>query len=952
MRSPNRLAPAVVVCTLVIACSSSKTPSPSGAPTPTSPSAPGPSNEANTVVSAIASRPELSTLASHVVAAGLDDDLATATAVTVFAPTNNAFARLAARTTPNNDDLAKILKYHVLGSKVVASEITAAGVSVPTLRTGPGRDNLPLSAQLLGTQVLIGGQAFVTVADIQTDNGVVHIIDSVLWAPDESLRYPGTIADVLADYPAFATLRAAVQNESLLGAFDGTGPCTSTARCTLFAPVQSAFAALGDTVTSLLGDGTLGTGVYASDLSKILRYHVVASEVPAAAAVQLKTARSFEGRYIGLKVNAGALQLSNVDMATPSTVIGTNFFTSNGVVHAINGVLVPPFRSLADLATGEGDAGFATLGAAAADTDAGLVPALSGSATSGANCSPAAPCTLLAPTNAAFARLVDALELADAAELLDVFGAGVQDVLLQHVAAGVADSAAVAAAGSLDTLFADDSARISVTAGQVFINTLTQVTGTDVIAANGILHTLDSVLYATSSTSPFPGSLLAAATAYPRLSSLTSSVSSNDGLRLFLNGGGECNNQGMNGANLCTLFAPTNEAFSAFTLGSRNLATVLSYHVVPGSRLEATDVVAQGTKLTAATDAYVGFRGGEQPTVGNVDVSANIVATDLFTTNGVIHVIDEVLYPAESTVLDVVANNPDFSTLEAAVTAANIVSYFDGTGSDCRVVQPCTVFAPNNASFARLVGALGLADANALITTLGDSLSTVLWSHVVGSWADYQAALDEPSTDTIAPSPLSIRTLTSGNSTRLFVNGTTEITSTDLVTKNGVIHVVDSVLVPTSSTAPFPGSIAAYLSAYPRLSSLLDAVVAQNLAPLFDGVDDNEVANECTSESRCTLFAPTNQAFSSADAAALAARVMSQVLSYHVLGNETDSSEIANNDSQVTLQGSNISFNKGPDLFSVDDSTPVAKDVTQADIFTENGIIHIIDGVLLYNIPG
>lgn len=937
---------AAFLCTVVVACSSGSKPAASGPSLPGPSTPPPPPAAANTVVTAIAGRPELSTLAAQVVAAGLDDDLAAAEAVTVFAPTNDALARLTARTSPSNEDLTKILLYHVLGSKVMAADITAAGISAPTLRDLPGRESFPLTAQLVGTQVLIGGQAFVTVADIQTDNGVVHIIDSVLWAPDEGLRYPGTIADVLADYPAFATLKAAVENESLVGAFNGTGACTSSARCTLFAPLQSAFTALGaDTVTGLLADAKLGEPYsYASNLAQILQYHVVASEVPASTAVTLKTARSMDGRYIGLGVTGGVLDLSNVDMATPSNVIGTNFFASNGVVHTINAVLVPPFRTLADLATGTGDAGFATLGTAVADPDAGLVPALSGSATTGDNCTKDNPCTLFAPNNAAFARLIDALELADAAALLEELGAGLQNVLLQHVSAGAADSTAVAAATSLDTLFDDDSARISVTDGKVYVNTLTQVTGTDVIAANGILHTVDSLISGTSSTVIFPGNLAEAAKAYPRLSSfagnLTTTLSDN------LSDTGLCNS-----GSRCTVFAPTNAAFDAFVLGEKSLETVLFYHVIP-EQLDAAAVVAQGTRPTAINSTtYIGFRGGVTPKAGNVDVSATIVGTDFFTDNGVIHLVDTVLYPAESSVYDVVTSNTDFSTLNAAIVRTDsdnpnldMVSYLDGSGSYCLTNQPCTVFAPNNAAFGLMVSALGESNADGLFTTLGDSLPSVLWTHIYNGWVDYQEALTGLSDESVAPSPLVIQVPGINDEGALYVNGATKITSTDIVTKNGIIHVVDSVLVPTTSSLRFPGLIEDYLAAYPRLSTLRAGLDAN---PVGDTMT-TECLNSELNDERCTFFAPTNQALQSANVPPME---LNDVLRYHVLGTEQERSEFANNDTLTTLQGSTVQIKVDFPVYSLNDATDTDKTMFQMDIFTRNGVVHLIDGVLRFPVP-
>lgn len=952
---------AAILCSLAVACSSDSPPAPV-VPKPSAPTGPS-TPAANSVVTAIAARPELSTLAAQVVAAGLDDDLSAGTNLTVFAPTNTAFARLTARTTPSNDDLAKILLYHVLSSKVMAADITAAGISAATLRDNPARDNFSLTAQLVGTQVLIGGQAFVTVADIQTDNGIVHIIDSVLWAPDDSLRYPGTIADVLADYPAFATLKAAVENESLLGAFNGTGACTTTARCTLFAPVESAFAALGtETVNGLLGTAKLPDNdrAYASDLAQILQYHVLASEVPAATAVTVKTARSLEGRYIGLGVTAGVLGLSNVDMATPSKVIGTNFFASNGVVHTISAVLVPPFRTLADLATGTGDAEFGTLGAAAADVDAGLVPALSGSATTGANCTPASPCTVFAPNNAAFARLVTALGLDDATELLDALGVGLQDVLLQHVAAGVADSTAVAAATSpITTLSTDKPARISVADGKVYVNTLTQVTGTDVIAANGILHTLDSVLYATTDAARFPGSIAAYISAYPIFATLKAAVVNEQLVGAFEDSDtSTCKTNAR-----CTLFAPVESAFAALgntvndlladaVIGgdspyASDLDQILRYHVLASEVPAATAVTVKTAQ--SLEGRYIGLGvTGDVLGLSNVDMAtpSNVTATNFFASNGVIHTVSAVLVPPFRTLADLATGTGDagFATLGAAAADedADLVPALSGSGLEpnCTPANPCTLFAPNNAAFGQLVSALGLADANALLDALGEGLQNVLFQHVADGVADSTAVAGSSTIDTVFGNNSARISVVND---KVYVNGATQVINTDVIAANGILHTLDSVLYATETEARFPGSIAQYLGAYPRLSTLLDSLVSSGAA---DTVAATCAAGGEGPSDRCTVFAPINEAFPGDLTAALAGRPLASVLAYHVLG--TEYAQGALPASSPALQNGNVSVVVA-ETVSVTGTAGSTTTVIESNVFTSNGVLHLIDGILLYS---
>ncbi len=143
-----------------------------------------------TIVANASAAPNLSTLVTAVKAAGLVDTLNSAGPFTVFAPTDDAFAKLPAGTVDtlvkpeNKDQLTKILTYHVVSgtydSKKLVKEIKKAGGSL-TVKTVQGE---PLTFSLDGSSVKItdakGGTATVTTADVYQSNGVVHVVDSVL----------------------------------------------------------------------------------------------------------------------------------------------------------------------------------------------------------------------------------------------------------------------------------------------------------------------------------------------------------------------------------------------------------------------------------------------------------------------------------------------------------------------------------------------------------------------------------------------------------------------------------------------------------------------------------------------------------------------------------------------------------------------------------------------------
>jgi len=212
-----------------------------------------------TVVDVIVNSGDHDTLEAAVVAAGLVDDLSGTGPFTVFAPTDAAFANLPAGTieTVLADQalLSNILLYHVVGAQALSTDLTDGQV-ITTLQ---GQD---VTVTFVTGGVMING-AMVTVADITTGNGVVHVIDAVLLpqAPQTN-----TILDIVINSADHDTLEAAVIASGLQGSLSGPGPLT------LFAPTDAAFANLpAGTIEALLAN----TG----ELSNILLYHVTSGSV-------------------------------------------------------------------------------------------------------------------------------------------------------------------------------------------------------------------------------------------------------------------------------------------------------------------------------------------------------------------------------------------------------------------------------------------------------------------------------------------------------------------------------------------------------------------------------------------------------------------------------------------------------------------------------------------------
>ncbi|NJC98077.1 MAG: fasciclin domain-containing protein [Anaerolineae bacterium] len=263
-------------------------------------------------------------LVAAVTAARLVDTLKGEGPFTVFAPTDDAFAKLPAGTIDelikpeNKQQLTDILLYHVVSGKVMASDVVGLS-SAPTVL---GKD---VAIKVENGNVFIN-DAQVIITDIETSNGVIHVIDSVLLPPAEEAAAPGTIVDIAAGDGRFSTLVAAVSAAGLVEALSGEGPFT------VFAPTNDAFAALpAGTLDSLLLPENK------QQLTDILLYHVVSGKVMASDVVGLSSAPTVLGKDISIKVEDGKVFLND-----SIQVIITVIEASNCVIHVIDAVLLPP----------------------------------------------------------------------------------------------------------------------------------------------------------------------------------------------------------------------------------------------------------------------------------------------------------------------------------------------------------------------------------------------------------------------------------------------------------------------------------------------------------------------------------------------------------------------------------------------------------------------------------
>lgn len=275
-----------------------------------------PSETETTLTDVARANGNFKTLVGALEATGLDVALEGDGPFTVMAPTDAAFARLPDGVLASLDaaTLEKILKYHV-----VAGEALAADVVTMTSATTLEGQSFSISAG--GDGVFLNAATEVAQTDVMADNGVIHVIDSVLLPPD--IAFPGTLVDAVSAYPAFDTLVGAVVSAELAGALGGANDGNGY---TLFAPTNAAFDALGVDLSTL----------DESALSNVLLYHVVGDTVDASTVVGLTSAPTLEGASIAIAVAGGRVTLDG-----DVNVIRTDFRASNGVIHVVDGVLTP-----------------------------------------------------------------------------------------------------------------------------------------------------------------------------------------------------------------------------------------------------------------------------------------------------------------------------------------------------------------------------------------------------------------------------------------------------------------------------------------------------------------------------------------------------------------------------------------------------------------------------------
>ncbi len=902
---------------------------------------------------------------------------------TVFAPTNTAFDNLFAEldgfdsledfdTAEERELLGLILQYHVVAGVTAASTDLSEGQEIETVQGESVTISL-IDGVFIADATDVDAE--VIIPDVDASNGIVHVIDKVLLPQEviNTLNPPQDLVDLVIATDILSSLEAAVIKADLVETLQGEGPFT------VFAPTDDAFAALfmalGSEYTSL---DDFDTEEEIALLRDILLYHVLPVQVLEADLSEGEVATALEGNSIAVIATDATFVIGDAS-ETNAGIVATDNIVTNGVAHVIDKVLLPQsavdflatleMQNIVEIAIATDD--LSLLVEALTAANAGLVEALSGEG----------PFTVFAPTNKAFADLLEVLgdnysSLADfdTQEELDLL----VSILTYHVVPEVAAFSTDLTDGQEVTTLNGATLTIGVNGNGVSVSDTTDdpahVDIPDVDASNGVVHVIDKVLLPQEAvdfvTQLNMKNIVELAIATDDLSLLVEALTTaNAGLVEALSGEGPF-----------TVFAPTNQAFADLlgVLGDDYhsladfdtqeeldlLVSILTYHVVSGVEAFSTDLTdgQQVTTLNGAT-LTIGVNGNGVSVSDVTDDPAHVDIPDVDASNGVVHVIDKVLLPQEAVdfvtqlnmknIVELAVATDDLSLLVEALTTANagLVEALSGEG-------PFTVFAPDNHAFVDLLEVLGddyhsLADFDTQEEL--DLLVSILTYHVVSGVEAFSTDLtDGQQVTTLNGATLTIGVNGNGVSVSDVTDDPAHVDIPDVDASNGVVHVIDKVLLPQEAvdfvTKLNMKNIVELAVATNDLSVLVEALIQAN-AGLVEALSGT---------GPFTVFAPDNHAFedlfdllgdgfhSIADFDTDAERaILVDVLTYHVIpGAAALSTDLSNGQTLVTLQGESVTvaLNGG---VQIDDATDSNAKVTGADNVARNGVVHIISKVLL-----
>jgi transforming growth factor-beta-induced protein len=380
-----------------------------------------------------------------------------------------------------------------------------------------------------------------------------------------------------------------------------------------------------------------------------------------------------------------------------------------------------------------------------------------------------------------------------------------------------------------------------------------------------------------------------------------------------------------------TVFAPNNTAFGNLltALGKSSVSElpislvreIIEYHIV-GAKVLSTQLT-NGPVNTLLTNEFVTV----DLTSGVKINSSNVIAADLEATNGVIHGIDAVLLPsfvtsALGSISETFMFDNDYTILTEALRTANLLNTVSTT-------QGLTLFAPSNDAFV----AAGITSLDGLDAA---ALSPILLYHVLGA----KVLSSELPADGVATTLSDNQNIYLGYLTNsVLINGLTQITEVDIEKSNGVVHKINRTLVP-----PAPNVIDIAVALSQAENPEFTVLVSLLTSPAYSGITQAIIDSD-----NITVFAPTDAAFAeiSATIATLTEEQISDVLLYHAVGARVFSTDLSDGQVVGMLNTQDITVNIGTDGVSLTDTTAEAANVVEVNIQGSNGVIHVIDKVLI-----
>ncbi|XP_030648505.1 periostin isoform X3 [Chanos chanos] len=331
--------------------------------------------------------------------------------------------------------------------------------------------------------------------------------------------------------------------------------------------------------------------------------------------------------------------------------------------------------------------------------------------------------------------------------------------------------------------------------------------------------------------------------------------------------------EALEGSGSYTMFAPSDDAWNLVDPGMRRvlensasteLYDALHYHMTK-KRFLTKDLKNDMTleSMQNKLGLYINHYSNGVVTVN----CARIIHANQLATNGVVHVIDRVISPVKSSIKDVIETNGDLTSLSAAAVASGLLDKLGEPGH-------YTLFAPTNEAFEKL-------DRVVLERIMSDKtvLQALLKYHLLSSTQCSEAIMAGSVYETLEGSNIEIGC--DGES--LTVNGIKMVLKKDIVTTNGVIHLIDQVLMPDSA-------------------KLVTELVGESQSTFSDMVSELGLSAAMKPETEYTILAPLNGAFTS-EVMSMDQRLLKIILENHILKLKVTLSELYNGQLLETLGG-------------------------------------------------